>query len=311
MPANLTPDPSAPSTTAGSSFPPPGRHSDPSSSSASPISASSSVAFPALPASSTSQHLAAHQGNPDDANGYEMAPIAGHRRRKSSLMNPVGGHLSAPSGRTSPHNAGPGHRPRHSGSFSGQSATHELSPTAGPAHERDDWSQGSFSDDDLQDDEEMGLTAEDRARKQKQRRRATRLDQRIAREKNLPAQVQRDADNTVTRRILINAGLIMLWYIFSLSISLVSCRPYPGSSYPETNRRSTTNGCLTRTGSTLPFRSLRRRCTCSSSSRSPPSFCTSSPVFDRTTSTLRISDARGTKPKPTRAKCPSCTTSPG
>ncbi|MGM2596732.1 hypothetical protein ACS2QM_30565, partial [Bacillus cereus group sp. Bce035] len=85
---------------------------------------------------------------------------------------------------------------------------HEL--TAGPVHDRDDWSQESFGDDDLQDDEELGLTTQDRTRKQKQRRKLTRLDQRIAREKNLPVDGQTEADQTVTRRLMMNGGLILL-----------------------------------------------------------------------------------------------------
>ncbi len=134
-------------------------------------------------------------------------------------MNPAG-HLPAPGDRTSSRSP---HDRRKSGSFSGLSG-HEL--TAGPAHDRDDWSQESFSDEDLHDDEELGLTAQDRARKQKQRRKLTRLDQRIAREKNLSVDEQKEADKSVMRRLMINGGLILLWYIFSLSISLVSLRLY-------------------------------------------------------------------------------------
>lgn len=133
-------------------------------------------------------------------------------------MNPAG-HLPASGDRTSSRSP---HDRRKSGSFSGLSGHHEL--TAGPAHDRDDWSQQSFSDEDLHDDEELGLTAQDRARKQKQRRKLTRLDQRIAREKNLSVDEQKEADKSVMRRLMINGGLILLWYIFSLSISLVSLR---------------------------------------------------------------------------------------
>lgn len=151
-------------------------------------------------------------------------------------MNPAGGHLGAPgglpglgAGRTSPNSP---HGSRKSGSFSGLREHHELGglgvgSAATTAHDEvDDWSQDSFSEDDVQDDEELGLTTEDRARKQKRRRKVTRLDQRIAREKSLSADEQRDADQSVTRRLMINGGLILLWYIFSLSISLV-CFHFP------------------------------------------------------------------------------------
>ncbi|KAK8144745.1 Triose-phosphate Transporter [Beauveria asiatica] len=216
MPSNLSSSSAALSTTNGPSSQP-NQHRDirPSTTSPESSSSSSSIAFPTLPG--TSQQPSAAAAPTDDDNGFEMAPIAGHRRRKSSLMNPAG-HLPAPGDRTSPHTPNANAR-RKSGSFSGQSAgQHEL--TAGPAHDRNDWGQESFSDDDLHDDEELGLTAQDRARKQKQRRKFTRLDQRIAREKNLPIDEREQADQSVMRRLMINGGLILLWYIFSLSISL-------------------------------------------------------------------------------------------
>ncbi|KAM3434642.1 hypothetical protein MY4824_005321 [Beauveria thailandica] len=216
MPSNLSSSSAALSTTNGPSSQP-NRHRDIRPSTASPesSSSSSSIAFPTLPG--TSQQPSAAAAPSDDDNGFEMAPIAGHRRRKSSLMNPAG-HLPAPGDRTLPHTPNANAR-RKSGSFSGQSAgQHEL--TAGPAHDRNDWGQESFSDDDLHDDEELGLTAQDRARKQKQRRKFTRLDQRIAREKNPPIDEREQADQSVMRRLMINGGLILLWYLFSLSISL-------------------------------------------------------------------------------------------
>lgn len=79
----------------------------------------------------------------------------------------------------------------------------------------------AFSDEDLHDDEEAGLSPKDRTRKQKKKRRMTRLDQRIAAEKSLSKEEQREADRSVVRKLAINASLILLWYIFSLSISLV------------------------------------------------------------------------------------------
>ncbi|KAM3514425.1 hypothetical protein MY11210_001979 [Beauveria gryllotalpidicola] len=214
MPPNLSSSPAAFSTTSGPSSQP-NRQQDIRPSTTSPTSSSSSIAFPTLPGTSQPPSVAAAPS--DDGNGFEMATIAGHRRRKSSLMNPAG-HLPAPGDRTSPHTPNANAR-RKSGSFSGQSASqHEL--TAGLAHDRNDWGQESFSDDDLHDDEELGLTAQDRARKQKQRRKFTRLDQRIAREKNLSIDERKQADKSVMRRLMINGGLILLWYIFSLSISL-------------------------------------------------------------------------------------------
>ncbi|OAA64831.1 hypothetical protein ISF_04241 [Cordyceps fumosorosea ARSEF 2679] len=218
MPANPSSTPGAPVTTTGPSSQP-SRQQDLRQLATSPASssASSSIAFPALPGTSQLQPASAAAPS-DDSNSFEMAPITGHRRRKSSLMNPVGGRLGD---RTSPHSL---HTRRKSGSFSGQSGHHETvaAALAGPAsHDKDDaWSQDSFSEGDLHDDEELGLTTQDRARRQKQRRKLTRLDQRIAREKNLSIDEQKQADKSVMRRLMINGGLILLWYIFSLSISL-------------------------------------------------------------------------------------------
>lgn len=84
-----------------------------------------------------------------------------------------------------------------------------------------------FSDEDLHDDEETGLTAKERKRKQKKKRRNTLLDQRIARD-NISAEEKKAADQTVVRRLVVNGSLICLWYLFSLCISLVSWRRAPG-----------------------------------------------------------------------------------
>lgn len=78
-----------------------------------------------------------------------------------------------------------------------------------------------FSDEDLHDDEETGLTAKERRRKQRKKRRNTLLDQRIARE-NVTAEEKKEADQTVIRKLAVNGTLIGLWYLFSLGISLVS-----------------------------------------------------------------------------------------
>jgi solute carrier family 35 protein C2 len=82
----------------------------------------------------------------------------------------------------------------------------------------------SFSDDeDLQDDEETGLTDKEKRRRRRKRRRNTMLDQRVARSKDgLSAEERKEADKGVVKSLLINGGLILLWYIFSLSISVVS-----------------------------------------------------------------------------------------
>jgi solute carrier family 35 protein C2 len=85
--------------------------------------------------------------------------------------------------------------------------------------ETDGEMENSLSDDELNDDEETGLTSmqrnERRRRRKKQRKR---LDARIAGSKDNPGL----AEKNVIMQLSVNAALICLWYIFSLSISIVS-----------------------------------------------------------------------------------------
>jgi solute carrier family 35 protein C2 len=77
-------------------------------------------------------------------------------------------------------------------------------------------------DEGLQDDEETGLTGNDKERRRGRRRRNTLLDQRIASEVKITPEEKKEADQHVVKKILINGLLIGLWYVFSLSISIVS-----------------------------------------------------------------------------------------
>ncbi|KAK2778873.1 Triose-phosphate Transporter [Emmonsiellopsis sp. PD_33] len=76
------------------------------------------------------------------------------------------------------------------------------------------------SDDDFNDDEETGLTAKERRQRWKQRKRQRReLDARIV-DGKISKDGKRLADAAVVKRLGLNAVLIGLWYIFSLSISI-------------------------------------------------------------------------------------------
>lgn len=86
--------------------------------------------------------------------------------------------------------------------------------------------QADFSDEDLHDDEETGLTAKERKGKQRKKRRNTLLDQRIARDK-ISAEERKQADQNVVRNLTVNGCLIGLWYLFSLCISLVGWTQNP------------------------------------------------------------------------------------
>lgn len=143
----------------------------------------------------------------------QVAP-QGHRRRRSTLTaNP---NTAQPSNsRTT--------RPRATSIKSPGDLEAKISEEG---HSRDvsrsdAKEEDSLSEEDLHDDEETGLTKKDKRRKRAKRRRNTRLDQRIARDK-ITDEERKEADQDVFRKLVINAVLIGLWYLFSLSISLVS-----------------------------------------------------------------------------------------
>ena len=80
----------------------------------------------------------------------------------------------------------------------------------------------SEEEEGLQDDEETGLTGKDKGRRKDRRRRNTLMDQRIAGEPQITAEEKKEADQNVLKRGFVNGVLIGLWYLFSLSISIVS-----------------------------------------------------------------------------------------
>lgn len=87
-----------------------------------------------------------------------------------------------------------------------------------------------MSSDDDQYDEETGLTASQKRQRRRRRRQRRKLDARIADTKSSRYAIFQLglADRNVLRKLLVNAGLILLWYFFSLSISIVSV---PCASY--------------------------------------------------------------------------------
>lgn len=77
------------------------------------------------------------------------------------------------------------------------------------------------SEDALTDDEETGLTKKDKEHRKRKRRRNTRLAGRIAGNTKSSKQERKIADRNVIKAMIINVILILSWYIFSLSISIV------------------------------------------------------------------------------------------
>lgn len=78
------------------------------------------------------------------------------------------------------------------------------------------------SDNNINDDEETGLTTHERRKRVHMRRRQRRdLDSRIV-DTRITVSGRRIADRTVIKKLAINTVFILLWYMFSLAISVVS-----------------------------------------------------------------------------------------
>ncbi|KAK8088234.1 nucleotide-sugar transporter [Apiospora hydei] len=214
--------------------PRPQQHPSPSPDFSNPSSASSTSFQHEWPAADGGAPLPKIGGGSRRTEDIEMGSIspAGHRRRRSTLTA-ANYNFAAPPAATAS-------RPRsqsikNTAVSPESSSLLEAKPAEGAGRTSQDASsknkngkrtesyddESDFTDEDLHDDEETGLTRKDRRRKREKRRRNTRLDNRIARE-NLTEQERKEANQNVVKKIVINAVLIGLWYFFSLSISLPS-----------------------------------------------------------------------------------------
>jgi hypothetical protein len=168
---------------------------------------------------------------------------------------------------------------------------HSESPTAyddediNPVSSGSDWEMDDIrSDEGLEDDEETGLTVQDRQKRTRRKRRNTLADERIVPDSNdISKEEERLASATFMRDAIINCILIGLWYTFSISISVVSrtTRCYLPNQYLRV--LSTTNGCSQKATSTSISLSSQPAYTCSYSFSFPRSSYTSSPTYDRNT----------------------------
>lgn len=150
-------------------------------------------------------------------NDIEMDAVtpSGHRRRRSSLINPANPSNSR---HRSPRARSVSTRRPANGDDEDkivEESSDEESLRPGEVDEDE------LTDEDLHDDEEAGLTGKDRRRKRRKRRRNQLLDQRIARDDGISAEEKQEADRNVAKSLVINGVLIGLWYFFSLLISLV------------------------------------------------------------------------------------------
>ncbi|KAL2178749.1 triose-phosphate transporter family-domain-containing protein [Thermothelomyces heterothallicus CBS 202.75] len=136
---------------------------------------------------------------------------SGHRRRRSSLINPANSSTNdrhrarSQSIRTVP-----------TGDDDNKILEESSSNESVRPGEVD---SGGLTDEDLHDDEETGLTGRDRRRKRRKKRRNQLLDQRVVGDHISPEE-KKEADLSVVKNLFINTVLIGLWYLFSLLISL-------------------------------------------------------------------------------------------
>lgn len=79
------------------------------------------------------------------------------------------------------------------------------------------------SDEALTDDEEAGLTRKDKRKRKRRKTLNTKMDERVAGSLGVSTSGWSLADRKVIKASLVNALLIASWYLFSVSISVVSC----------------------------------------------------------------------------------------
>jgi len=79
-------------------------------------------------------------------------------------------------------------------------------------------------DDEMTDDEETGLTQAEQRKRRRRKRRSTMLDERVAGNNGNPGDLKRTEGELAKANLLsmygVNAVLILLWYTFSISISV-------------------------------------------------------------------------------------------
>ncbi|EAW16031.1 putative nucleotide-sugar transporter [Aspergillus fischeri NRRL 181] len=152
-----------------------------------------------------------------------LSPAGSHHRRRSSVLTGAGpSSLAAPTEQREDHSRAIGEvvnykRDEQKPLTADDADVSDLSSIA-ESVEMDYVS----SDDELHDDEETGLTAKQRRQRRRRRKQRRQLDARIADVKSSRYDILSMglADRNVVKRLLVNACLILLWYFFSLSISV-------------------------------------------------------------------------------------------
>jgi solute carrier family 35 protein C2 len=88
----------------------------------------------------------------------------------------------------------------------------ETTAEEAPLATSEDLELDSMSDGgDINDDEETGLTEQDKRKRRRKRNRNSRMDQRIIGESSATAEEKKEANQAVLKKMLINCLLISLW----------------------------------------------------------------------------------------------------
>jgi solute carrier family 35 protein C2 len=153
-----------------------------------------------------------------------LSPAGSHHRRRSSVLTGAGPSLAAPTEQREDHSRAiieaVNHKRDEQKPLTADDADVSDLSSIAESVEMDFVS----SDDELHDDEETGLTAQQRRQRRRRRKQRRQLDARIADVKSSRHDILSMglADRNVVKRLLVNACLILLWYFFSLAISVVS-----------------------------------------------------------------------------------------
>lgn len=156
---------------------------------------------PAPPRDSTNvTNLLRHPPLMDEQDGTTQA-----RRRSSSLAGAV---VAVKSG------GGKHRRKRSAGIIEGDergSASDSDQSDSSKSDSTDFELDDMASDEGLEDDEETGLTRQDRQRRRRRKKNNTRLDQRIVEDDKYKKEEEKLANQSVLHSILINTLLVCLW----------------------------------------------------------------------------------------------------
>lgn len=172
----------------------------------------------------------------------------GYMRRRALLMeNEAPGMGVKPEKRSRSHrhrrkaSQAPGdgeHQPLGYSSDDGHSSIYST-----PSTSEDVEMEAMASDQAMTDDEETGLTGKDKRKRKRRRTLNSKLDERVAGSAGVSPSGWSLADRNVIKASLMNALLIASWYLFSVSISVVSRSRRGLRDLQADEPGSITNGC--------------------------------------------------------------------